>query len=831
MRAPLSWLRDFAPIDGDVADLVASLDDLGLIVEGVEPVGEGLDRVVVCRVLEVDAIEGADRIRRVLVDAGTEQLQIVCGAFNFGAGDLVPLARVGTVLPNGTEIGRRKMKGVESNGMLCSGAELRLSDDGEGLLVLTGAGGAEVGAPLGEALGIAPDVVFDLTVEGNRPDAWCIAGVARDLAARLQVPFALPEPVVAEAGPDVGSLARAAVESPEMCPRLTVRVAESVTVGPSSRRIASRLLMAGMRPINNVVDASNYVMLELGQPTHPYDLDRLGAPGLLVRRASRGEVVTTLDGVERELGVPGRGLGETGEDCVIADADGTPVGIGGIFGGSSSEISAATTRVLLEAAYFDPMTIARTSKRLKLRTEASARFERGTDPLGIDRSTDRFWELVLESSPGAVVAKGTLDVRGELGARARITLATERVNALLGTGLGTDEIAGLLTPIGFDCAPDGGGALSVTVPTNRPDVRPEPNGVADLAEEVARIYGYARIARRQPTWTEPGGLSTRQKDRRRVREVLVGLGANEAWTPSLVDDDLDRRVGSTVEPIRVTNPMAADQATLRRTQMAGLLRSLVWNLDRRQGDIRLFEVGTVFGPPSGRSADGERAGAGGAQQAALPTERELLSALFAADGDDASVAVAALRVLAEALAFDDLRIRPPVGGAPLPGLHPSRSARVLAGSEEVAIGTVGEIDPAVVAEFGAGEVRVGWLELDLGPLLDPTVVTRGGGTTRPVSRYPSSDVDLALVVDDAIPADAVADVLKSAGGELLESVTLFDVYRGPGVESGRRSLGFRLRFCADDRTLTDREVGGLRTACVEAASREVGAALRSSDGG
>jgi phenylalanyl-tRNA synthetase beta chain len=825
VRAPLSWLRDFAPIDGDVADLVASLDDLGLMVEGVERVGEGLDRVVVSRVLEVEAISGADRIRRVLVDAGGEQLQIVCGAFNFGAGDLVPLARVGTVLPNGLEIGRRKMKGVESNGMLCSGAELGLSDDGEGLLVLTGADGVEVGAPLGEALGIAPDVVFDITVEGNRPDAWCMAGVARDLAARLKVPFALPEPAVAEAGPEVGSLASAAVESPEMCPRLTVRVMESVTVGPSSRRIASRLLMAGMRPINNVVDASNYVMLELGQPTHPYDLDRLGAPGLQVRRAARGEVVTTLDGVDRELGVPGRGLGETGEDCVICDADGAPVGIGGIFGGSSSEISAATTRVLLEAAYFDPMTIARTSKRLKLRTEASARFERGTDPLGIDRATGRFFELVLESTPGAVVARGTLDVRGELGERTRITLATERVNALLGTELGTDEIAGLLTPIGFDCTADGAGALVVTVPTNRPDVRSEPNGVADLAEEVARTYGYARIARRQPTWTEPGGLSPRQRDRRRVREVLVGLGANEAWTPSLVDDDLDRRVGTTVEPIRVTNPMAADQATLRRTQMAGLLRSLVWNLDRRQGDIRLFEVGTVFAPPSGGTADGDRAGARGALLASLPIERELLSVLFGAAGDDASVAVAALGVLAEVLAVD-LRIRPPVTGVQLAGLHPTRSARVLAGPDGPAIGTVGEIDPAVVAEFGAGAVRVGWLELDLGPLLDPTVVTRGGAGTRPVSRYPSSDVDLALVVDDAIPADVVADVLTRAGGELLESVTLFDVYRGPGVDSGRRSLGFRLRFCADDRTLTDREVGGLRAACVDAAGRELGAALR-----
>ena len=825
MRAPLSWLRDFAPFDGDVDRLVAALDDLGLLVEGIERVGEGLDRVVVSRVLELDPIKGADRIRRVLVDAGGEPIQVVCGAFNFGLGDLVPFAGVGTVLPNGVEIARRKMKGVESNGMLCSGRELALSDDGEGLLVLTGTDGVEVGAPLADALGIEADVVFDITVEGNRPDAWCIAGIARDLAARLRVPFSLPEPVVEPSGPPVGELATASVEAPDMCPRLTVRVMESVSVGPSPRWLARRLVLAGMRPINNVVDASNYVMLELGQPTHPYDLDLLGAPGLLVRRAVSGEVVTTLDGVERTLGVPGRGLGETGDDCVICDAGGTPIGIGGIFGGSSSEISDSTSRILLEAAYFEPMVIARTSKRLAIRTEASARFERGCDPLGIDRATDRFFELLAASSPHAVLAQGTLDVRGQLGEATQIVLATDAVNALLGTNLLTADIAELLGPLGFYCVPERDGALRVTVPTNRPDVRPEPHGVADLAEEVARAHGYSRIERRQPSWPEPGGLTDRQRERRRVREVLVGLGASEAWTSSLVDEDEGRRVGLEGASVAITNPMAADQGFLRRSQMAGLLGALAWNLDRRQSSVRLFEVGVVFSPPDAARAVTERAGTGGARQAVLPDERELVSAIFAADGDDARTAVSALGALVEELGLTGVRVRAPeVGDAPA-GLHPTRSARLVAGGGAV-VGTVGEVDPAVVADFGAGDERVGWLEVDLGLLLDRSVVDRHSRLSRPVSRYPSSDVDLALVVDDAIAVDEVADVLGRAAGELLESVTLFDVYRGPGVLEGRRSLGFRLRFCALDRTLTDREVGALRTGCVEAAERELGAALR-----
>jgi len=825
VRAPLSWLQDFAPIEVEVEELVDALNDLGLMVEGVERVGTGLDRIVVSRVLEISPIAGADRIRRVVVDPGGDPIEIVCGAFNFDVDDLVPLATVGTVLPNGMEIGRRRLRGVTSNGMLCSGRELGLSDDGEGLLVLTGTEGAQPGVPLADALGIRPDVVFDLTVEGNRPDAWCMAGVARDLAARFKLPFSVPEIALDANGPPVETIASARVEAPGLCPRLTVRVLESVTVGPSPRWLARRLVLAGMRPINNVVDASNYVMLELGQPTHPYDLDRLGAPGLLVRQARPGEVVRTLDGVDRVLGVPGRGLGETGEDCVICDAAGTPVGIGGIFGGASSEIAETTSRVLLEAAVFDPMAIARTSKRLALRTEASARFERGVDPYGVDRAAERFCQLVAASAPGAVVAAGALDVRGDLAPPVRITLGAGQVNRLLGTSLAAPDLAELLQPLGFACTSAGGDRVEVVVPTNRPDVRPAPHGVADLAEEVARIYGYSRIERRRPTWAAPGGLSLYQAERRRVREVLVGLGAYEVWTSSLVDEAQEDRLGLRVRAVRVTNPMAADQAALRRTQMGGLLRSLAWNRDRRQGDLRLFEIGVVFWPPD-PDQPVTRAGSHGAAGVRLPLERELVSAVFAADGDDATVALGALGALGEELRVADLRLRPPADGVTPPGLHPTRCAEVRAGVDGPAVGTVGELDPAVVAEFGAASGRVGWLELDLRTLLNRDLVPRRPEAAQPVSRYPSADVDLALSVDDAVPADLVADALRRAGGELLESVTLFDVFRGPGVAPGRRSLAFRLRFCAADRTLTDAEVGELRARCVAAAEDEVGASLR-----
>jgi phenylalanyl-tRNA synthetase beta chain len=831
VRAPLSWLREFAPFGDDVDALRRTLDDLGLVVESVERVGEGLADVVVARVEEISAIAGADRIRKVVVEAGDGPLEIVCGADNFAVGDLVPLAPVGAVLPGEFEITRRTMRGVVSNGMLCSGRELGLSEDGAGLLVLDASDGAGPGTALAEALGVEADVVFDITVEGNRPDAWSIAGIARDLAARLGLAFSLPEPPDPDGGGDgVAAVASLTVQSPELCPRMTVRVLTGVTVGPSPDWIARCLTLAGMRPINNVVDASNYVMLETGQPTHPYDLDRLPGGGLLVRAARPGEELETLDGVTRTLGVPGRGLGDTGPECLICDAEGTPVGIGGVMGGASSEISEATSRVLLETAYFTPMAIARTSKRLGLRTEASARFERGCDPGAIDHAAARFCALLGGS---ATVVPGVLDVQGEVPRPFDLEVPVARVNGLLGSGFDAAEIAAILTPIGFVTRVGDAGTLHVTVPTNRPDVRPAPYGVDDVIEEVARSFGYSRLARRQPAWPQPGGLTRYQSDRRLVRDVLCGLGASEAWTPTFVSERDRTAMGLGGPAVEVANPLVSDERFLRRSLLPGLVRAVAYNTDRRQGAVRLFEVGTVFEHPDhggGRLVG--RAGSGGTEAARLPDERELLSVVFALDDDDARTAAVAWGVLAGALRLAEVSVvAGPDGPAPddvLVGLHPTRSARLMSRSGAV-IGAVGEIDPDVLEAFGVDPAparRVGWLAADLGLLLDEELVPRRSEASHPVSRFPSSDVDLALVVDDTVPAARVAATLSAAGGELLESVTLFDVFRGPTVGEGHRSLAFRLRFCALDRTLTDAEVGRLRASCIEAAQDAVGARLR-----
>ncbi|MGI8686085.1 MAG: phenylalanine--tRNA ligase subunit beta, partial [Acidimicrobiales bacterium] len=674
MRVPLSWLRDFAPFDLDPVVLGETFDDLGMVVEGIERIGDGLADVVVARVLDVRAHPKADRVRITEVDAGAGPLQVVCGAPNVAAGQLVALAPVGAVLPGDFEIGRRKVRGEWSEGMICSSTELGLGDDADGIMVLDGDHG--LGSLLTAALGIEADVVYDLAIEGNRPDANSVAGVARDAAARLRLPFTIPDPTEREGAAAVAGLARIAVECPDLCPRFTARVVNGVTVGPSSALVVRRLTLAGMRPISNVVDASNYVMLELGQPTHPYDLDLLPGRGLLVRRAKPGETLVTLDGSERRLGE---------DDCVICDATGAAVGIGGLMGGASSEISPSTTSVLLEAAYFDPMSIARSSKRLNLRSEASARFERGCDPEGIDRASARFFEILGTGE----VAAGTLDLWQRPAPTPPIRLRTGRVNALLGTDLGDDDMRLLLAPIGFTATPAGQGLHDVVPPSFRPDATTE----VDLVEEVGRHHGFSCISRTVPDSPQVGHLTPYQRARRHLRDVLVGVDVSEAASSPLLAPGDNERAGWPGELIEAVDPLAREESVLRASLLPGLLKAVARNASYRSPDVALFETGKVFRVPAG-------------ERGPLPDERELVGVALAGAGGGAVAAKQVLDVILDGLGRSDAGIE----AATAPGLHPTRTARVLFGSDEV--GHVGEVDPDVSAAFGI-EGRVGWIELDL----------------------------------------------------------------------------------------------------------------------
>ena len=777
MRVLLSWINDFAPVGRDATAVAAALDDLGLTVDGLDRVGEGLDDIVVAKVLATRPHPDADRIQLVEVDAGNgEPLQVACGAFNFGAGDMVPLAPVGSRLPGGMEIGRRKMRGEWSNGMLCSAAELEMGEDGGGIMVLPAA--MEAGVPLKEALGLEPDVVFDLDVTANRPDAMSVAGVARDLAAKLKVPFTVPYPEVSEAAYRVENLASILVESPDLCPRFTARVLEGVPYIESPLWVQRRLTLAGMRPITLAVDISNYVMLELGQPTHPYDLDRLPDEGLLVRAARQGETVTTLDGVERRVGeVPS---GSTG-DCLICDTRGTPVGIAGIMGGAGSGITESTTRVLLETAYFSPMAIARTSKRLRLRSEASARFERGVDIEGIERAAARYCALV-----GAEVAAGILDERAAPPEERRTRVRISRINHVLGSDLDADAVVGYLDPIGFRAQPAGAQELDVVLPSWRPDATSE----IDVIEEVARHHGYARLGARPLTGSRTGGLTEYQVRRRRVREILCGLGLSEAMTSPLVAPEDHDLVGWTDPTIPGANPMVREESVLRATLMAGLLRSLAYNASHRTPQVELFELGKVFRVP-------------GDPRSELPAEAERVAAALA--GRDATAAVGIWRTLADHLRLADVALETADG----PGLHPARTARATAGGVEV--GHVGEVHPEVVERWGL-EGPVAWIDLDVEAVLAaPTRPIE----QQPVSRFPSSDIDLAFEVGEGVPAGEVQATIAREAGDLLVDLALFDVYRGPGVAEGTRGLAFRLRLQAPDRTLTDKDVAQVRDQVVK----------------
>jgi phenylalanyl-tRNA synthetase beta chain len=475
----------------------------------------------------------------------------------------------------------------------------------------------------------------------------------------------------------------------------------------------------------------------------------------------------------------------------------------------------------------------------------------------------RFCQLLAESSPGLRVADGMLDVRGDVPEPFVLSVPLARVHRQIGVELGAEAIARLIEPIGFRVMEEVGAGMAggpgasgfgqesliVEVPTNRPDVRAHPFGIDDVIEEIARTFGYSNVPRHMPTWPQPGGLTELQRSRRLAKDVLCGLGASEGWTDTFVSAAAHRDVGLAGPAVRVANPLDAEKPYLRRSLMPGLLDALAYNADRRQPDVRLYEVGVVFShPDEGAPRMAERAGAGGRETAALPGERELLCAVFAQGEDDARLAVASWHVLADAFRVDRVRLVPPGDGLPpLPGLHPTRSAHLVVrpdnadgdGTEDgngatVVIGSVGEIDPDVATTFGLTRTsgnatearRIGWLEVDLGLLFDERRVPRRQVVASAVSRFPSSDIDLAFVVDDRYPTDAVADTLRSAAGDLLESVRLFDVYRGPGIREGARSLAYRLRFCSPVRTLTDEEVGELRTNCIQAVEREFGAVLR-----
>ncbi len=785
MKIVHSWLNDLVPVGDDVDAIAEIITNLGLAVEAVVRVGGSVAGVITAQVLRTERHPDAAKVHRVFVDAGDgDERHVWCGAFNMQAGDVIPLATAGTTMPDGRAIEPKPILGISSDGMLCSARELGLGDDHTGILILPV--GTPLGVPYGEALGLGEEVVYDLDVLRNRPDCLGHLGVARDVAGKLGLSLTAPPSVPAGAQPTRSATVE--LVAADRCARFTTLVVSGITVAPSPGWMRRRLSAAGMRPINNVVDVSNYVMLETNQPNHAYDLETLGGGGFRVRLAREGELLVTLDDVARTL---------TADDLLICDATDRPIGLAGVMGGQNTEISDSTTTIALETAWFEPAAIMRSVVRMGLRSEASARFERGVDPLGIDRGVARFVELLSLSCPDLVVHDGMVDARTEhLPVAAGVVLRPARVSALLGTTFDAEAIRSLIEPIGFVTQPATqglGGDLLVTVPSWRSDCTME----IDIVEEVARHHGYALLGRTVPKSTVPGGLSGVQQRRRRLREVLLGLGVSEAMPhPFLAAGEL-QKAGLPAAAVRLANPLVVGDDVLRTSLRPGLLKAIAFNESHRRAGVALFEIGHVY-PPS---------------DDVLPAEYEALGVLLA--GADAGEAVGVWRELASAMGWG---ARLDQGSVP-PGLHPARSATLSLGRD--VIGAVGEIHPDVAESFDVGE-RIAVLELNLTVLLgsEPRAPQ-----WKPTSRFPSSDLDLAFIVPDLVAAEKVDKAIRQAAGALLVDLLLFDVYRGQGVGEGRRSLAYRLRLQALDRTLTDDDVASVRGK-VEAITAKLGAVLR-----
>jgi phenylalanyl-tRNA synthetase beta chain len=797
MRVPIEWLRDYVPVDVSVPELVRLLNFSGTKVETVHGPSGDISDVVVAKVLSIEPHPNADNLTLVDVEtSGDEGERVVCGAKNFAVGDLVPWAKVGARLPE-MVIGERKIRGEISRGMLCSGRELGVGKDHSGILVLPP--DARVGGNVADVLGLN-DTILELELTPNRPDCMGMIGIAREVAALTGTEMTLPE---AEPPSSVPALADASGLSVELadrqgCPRYVARLIDGVTVTPSPAWIAARLLAVGVRSISNVVDVTNYVMMELGHPMHPFDAAKITGSSIIVRRAGDGEAMTTLDGVDRKL---------TSEDLVIADPE-RALALAGVMGGADSEVSPQTTAVTLEAAYFDPASIGATSRRHGLRSEASARFERGMDPEVLPFAAARAASLMSEIAGGGT--RALVDVYPAPITRPRITLRPRRTDALLGVHSDPDRQKQLLESVSFKVS-RGQEVLEVDVPSFRPDVTRE----VDLIEEVARLEGLDKL----PSTLPPGrlgGLTEDQSADRLMRRTLGGLGLQEAWTNSFMSlPDLDLLQLREDDPARsavvVANPMSEDEKLMRTTLLPGLLHAAQHNLARASGGVALFEVARVYQPGP----------------AILPQEPTALSAVFAGNRAEQSwhaparawdffAAKGVVVALLESLGILAPEFTPT---ATMP-FHPTRTAEVTV--DGTTLGILGEVHPDVCDAFdvpgGTVAFEMAWAWI--------VAVLPGRPVADVLPRYPAVLIDLAVVVDAAQLSAQVEEAIRSAGSPETTSVRLFDIYSGPQVPEGKKSLAYALELRVPDRTLTESDATDVRGRIVRELESRFGAKLR-----
>lgn len=818
MKVSYQWLSQYVDLTGVTAEeLAEKLTRSGIEVDGVENRNLGVENVVVGYVKQREKHPDADKLSVCIVDAGQgEDLQIVCGAKNVAAGQKVPVALVGAKLPDGLRIKRAKLRGVESQGMICSAKELGMNDRllpkeiQEGILVLPD--DVPVGRSILDVLAL-DDKVLELDLTPNRSDCLSMIGVAYEVAAILGREVKLPEDGqgLVESGANAADRIGVSVAAAQECPHYAARLIEGVTVGTSPLWLQNRLMAAGIRPINNIVDITNYVMLEYGQPLHAFDADKIAGGRIEVRLAEPGERIVTLDDAERELAP---------HMLLITDGARKPVAIAGVMGGANSEVTGGTTRILLESARFSGSSVRKTSRQLGLRSEASLRFEKEVNPEAVIPALNRAAALMCELAGGRTAA-GIAEAKAKGAEPADIEIALAKVNGYLGTELTLDTVKSIFDRLHFNYEDKGGGTLLVHVPQRRGDITRD----VDLIEEIARLYGYDNI----PTtliqgMTTPGSLTKEQRVRREARRLLALTGLNEVVCYSFTHpEQIAQYPGRYKEaaPIALAMPMSEERSVLRTSLIPHLLDTAVYNRNRDNDDVAVFEIGRVF-------VTGERA------LTKLPNERLLLSLLWTGSRTAANWTAAKpekadfydLKGVLDKL-FRHFGLNVVYRAAQPAGLHPGRAAEIVLpaadGEGEVLLGVIGQLHPALQLAKDLDDTYVAELELDtLSRYADFAVLYRA------LPRYPAVSRDLAVVVDASVPVGALEAAIRETAGELLEAIQVFDVYAGERFGADKKSVALSLTFRHAERTLTDDEIAGLHGRIVADLESRFAAALRKS---
>lgn len=786
MKVSLDWLKQYVSAAMPPAELADRLTMAGLEVEGIIHRFDYLETVVVGRITEVHPHPNADRLSVCRVDAGGRMRSVVCGAPNAKPGVAAPLALPGTLLPGGLHVTETAIRGVISEGMLCSRTELELGSDASGIMELEP--DAEAGQSLAEILNL-PDTVFEIGLTPNRPDCLSILGVAREVAAMTGDRMTPPDITLPAAQGDIHEITSVTIEAPDLCPRYAAIMLEDIAVAPSPEWLQNRLRSVDLKPINNIVDITNFVMMETGQPLHAFDFDLLAGHRIVVKTAAEGETFTTLDGRKRIL---------SSETLMICDGE-KPVAVAGIMGGENSEINENTRRVLIESACFNPVSVRRTAKRLGLATDASHRFERGVDPDGTVRAAKRAARLMAKIGGGTLVG-GLIDVHPRPGKKNTIRLSTAGTNRHLGTALDTREIARCLESIEFKVDAAGSGELMVTPPSFRVDVsRPE-----DLMEEVARLWGYNRIQTTFPKITAGTMLPLQGlpvKDR--IKDQMAGSGFSEVISYSFTDASACDRLGlADNDPRRrvldIINPLSEDQAVMRTTLVSGLLETMKRNIHRQNRNLKLFELGKIF---LSRGPDRQ------------PEEIEKISALWTGSRYEP-----AWHAQPEACDFYDLK---GVVENLLEALHiapavfdrvpddtcvytqPGHTARITA--EKTVLGLIGEVSPKVLERFDLKQPAFVF-DLDVAAL---SALFRDAAAVSPIPRFPAVERDVTLIVDKHVQAGDIVQKAASLGEALMENVRIFDLYRGEPIPAGKKSISIRFTYRSPEETLSDKQVNHL----------------------